>query len=163
MYKNSLPRDNILLETFYGYKKLIRDLGLPVIKIDACRDGHMLLWKEDKLEEFYKFCMLPRYKQKGRRVHNPKDNRVAHAILRNLLLISRLQKLYASKVTVPHMTWHATHETNEGVKCYPFDAETWNNFNKTHTNFASEPRNIHIDLYVDGFFLVTMGMLIHIG
>ena len=35
VYKKSLSRDNILPEKFYGYKKLIHNLGLRVIKLDA--------------------------------------------------------------------------------------------------------------------------------
>ena len=52
VYKNSLPRDSTLPGGFYGYKKLIHDLVLLVIKIDACKDGCMLFSKNDKQEEF---------------------------------------------------------------------------------------------------------------
>ncbi|XP_039146743.1 uncharacterized protein LOC120283984 [Dioscorea cayenensis subsp. rotundata] len=151
VFKNSLPRENTLPEDFYGYKRLLRDLGLPVVKIDACRDGCMLFWKSDEHEKFCKFCKLPRYKQREETLNNPMHKRVAYAILRYLPLTPRLQRLYASKVTAPHMTWHATHETNQGVMCHPSDAEAWKHFDRTHPSFASEPRNIRLGLCADGF------------
>ena len=153
VFKNSLPPDNTSPKKFYGYKRLIRDLGLLVVKIDACRDGCMLFWKDDEHEEFLKFCKLPRYKQWEGTPNNPMHKRVVHAIMRYLPLSLRLQRLYISKVTTPHMTWHASYETNEGVMCHPSDAEAWKHFDRTHHSFASEPRNIRLGLCADGFFL----------
>ncbi|OMO51375.1 Transposon, En/Spm-like protein [Corchorus capsularis] len=122
---DSLPRDNNLPEDFYGYKRLLRDLGLPVVKIDACRDGCMLFWKDDSHEKYCKFCKLPQYKEMNGRVDSKKRKKVAHAVLRYLPLTPRLQRLYASEVTAPLMTWHASHETSDGVMCHPSDAEAW--------------------------------------
>ena len=62
VYKKSLPQDNTLPEDFYGYKRLIRDLGLPMQNIDVYRDGCMSLWKDDKHKELCKFSNLPTYK-----------------------------------------------------------------------------------------------------
>ncbi|KAL0444120.1 UNVERIFIED_CONTAM: hypothetical protein Slati_2134700 [Sesamum latifolium] len=41
---------------------MIRDLGLPIEKIHACKNGCMLYWKEDIDMEYCKFCDDPRYK-----------------------------------------------------------------------------------------------------
>ena len=151
-FKEALPRDNILPNDFYGYKKLIRDLGLPVKKIDACKNGCMLYWKDDLGEEACKFCNFPRYKQRTKgRPNNPKRKRMAHSVLRYLPLTPRLQRLYASEVTAPHMTWHDSHEIDNGVMCHPSDAEAWKHFDRTHPSFASEPRNIRLGLCADGF------------
>ena len=159
VFKNSLPRDNTLPEDYYGYKKLLRDLGLPVVKIDACRDGCMLFWKDDKHLDFCKFCNLPRYKDLGRnsttfvgcRGERRQRKRVAHAIVRYLPITPRLQRLYASEVTASHMTWHATHEANQGFMSHPSDSEAWKHFDKTYPNFSSEPCNIRLGLCADGF------------
>ncbi|KAL0387724.1 UNVERIFIED_CONTAM: hypothetical protein Sradi_2654200 [Sesamum radiatum] len=51
-----LPRDHTLAKEYYSTKKLIRELGLLVEKIDACKAGCMLFWKDDKHLEFCKFC-----------------------------------------------------------------------------------------------------------
>ncbi|KAL0288295.1 UNVERIFIED_CONTAM: hypothetical protein Sradi_7100900 [Sesamum radiatum] len=57
-----LPRDHTLSKDYYSTKKLIRELELPVEKIDACKAGCMLVWKDDQHLEFYKFCGHARYK-----------------------------------------------------------------------------------------------------
>ncbi|KAL0300478.1 UNVERIFIED_CONTAM: hypothetical protein Sangu_3118900 [Sesamum angustifolium] len=41
---------------YYSSKKLVMDLGLPVEKIDACKNGCMLYWKDDINLEYYTFC-----------------------------------------------------------------------------------------------------------
>ncbi|KAL0290495.1 UNVERIFIED_CONTAM: hypothetical protein Sangu_2571300 [Sesamum angustifolium] len=108
---------------------MIRDLGLPVEKIHACRNGCMLYWKDDIDMEYCKFCGDPRY----------------------LPLTPRLQRLYASPATAEHMTWHASHVTEEDSIVHPSDAEAWRHFDRTHPNFALEPRNIRLGLCIDGF------------
>ncbi|XP_039118067.1 uncharacterized protein LOC120253954 isoform X2 [Dioscorea cayenensis subsp. rotundata] len=49
------------------------------------------------------------------------------------------------------MTWHATHERNEGVMQHPSDAEAWKHFDRTYPDFAQETRNIRLGLCADGF------------
>ncbi|KAL0456081.1 UNVERIFIED_CONTAM: hypothetical protein Slati_0947300 [Sesamum latifolium] len=93
-------------------KKLIKDLGLPVEKIAACKNGCMLYWKDDVDLEYCKFCGDARYKPtRGR---DPRRKKSPYAVLRYLPLIPRLQRLYCSRSTAEHMTWHATHQTEEG-------------------------------------------------
>ncbi|KAL0287797.1 UNVERIFIED_CONTAM: hypothetical protein Sangu_2676700 [Sesamum angustifolium] len=70
-----LPRDHTLPSNYYNTKKMIRDLGLPVEKIHACRNGCMLYWKDDIDMEYCKFCGDPRYKPTRDRnpaVRNPR-------------------------------------------------------------------------------------------
>ncbi|KAL0285164.1 UNVERIFIED_CONTAM: hypothetical protein Sangu_2791900 [Sesamum angustifolium] len=55
-----LPRDHTLPSDYYNTKKLIRNLGLPVEKIHACKNGCMLYWKDDIELEYCKFCGDPR-------------------------------------------------------------------------------------------------------
>ncbi|KAL0399915.1 UNVERIFIED_CONTAM: hypothetical protein Sradi_2334800 [Sesamum radiatum] len=54
-----LPCDHILPSNYYNAKKMIRDLGLPVEKIHACKNGCMLYWKDDIDMDYYKFCGDP--------------------------------------------------------------------------------------------------------
>ncbi|KAL0296133.1 UNVERIFIED_CONTAM: hypothetical protein Sradi_6665400 [Sesamum radiatum] len=56
-----LPSDHILWGDYYSTKKLVKDLGLPVEKIQACKNGCMLYWKDVDLE-YCKFCGDARYK-----------------------------------------------------------------------------------------------------
>ncbi|XP_039115956.1 uncharacterized protein LOC120251500 isoform X2 [Dioscorea cayenensis subsp. rotundata] len=152
--KEVLPSDNTMPNDYYHHRKTMNELGLPVVKIDACKNGCMLYWKSDANEVFCKFCNEPRYKQlKSQRgvPDNRPCKRIAQAILRYLPLTPRLQRLYASNATTAHITWHATHERNDGVICHPSDAEAWKHFDKTYPDFAKEPRNIRLGLCADGF------------
>ncbi|XP_039145548.1 uncharacterized protein LOC120282765 [Dioscorea cayenensis subsp. rotundata] len=152
--KEVLPPDNTMPTDYYHHRKTMNELGLPVVKIDACKNGCMLYWKHDATEVSCKFCDEPRYKQVKGRHRLPNDHAhkmIAQAILRYLPLTPRLQRLYASNATATHMTWHATHERNEGVMQHPSDAEAWEHFDRTYPDFAQEPRNIRLGLCADGF------------
>ncbi|KAL0444346.1 UNVERIFIED_CONTAM: hypothetical protein Slati_2157300 [Sesamum latifolium] len=81
----------------------------------------------------------------------PRRKRSGYATLRYLPITPRLQRLYASNTTAKHMSWHANHETENGVICHPSNAKARKHFNETHSDFASEPRNVCLGLYVDGF------------
>ncbi|KAK4389772.1 hypothetical protein Sango_2314200 [Sesamum angolense] len=84
-------------------KKLVRDLGLPVEKIDVGKNGCMLYWKDRIDLDYYKFCGGATYKPIGER--NPNSKKTLYAILslsnsRRLidvyleLLIEELQNLW---------------------------------------------------------------------
>ncbi|KAL0403923.1 UNVERIFIED_CONTAM: hypothetical protein Sradi_2033100 [Sesamum radiatum] len=60
-------------------------------------------------------------------------------------------RLYASLATAEHMTWYASHVAEESSICYPSDAGNWRYFDRTHPNFALEPRNVRLGLCIDGF------------
>ncbi|KAL0451623.1 UNVERIFIED_CONTAM: hypothetical protein Slati_1140400 [Sesamum latifolium] len=92
-----LPQDHTLPKDYYSTKKLIRELGLLVQKIDACK------------------------------------------------------RLYASNTIAEHMSWHATHETENGIMCHPSDAEAWKHFKETYPDFDLEPHNVRLGLCADGF------------
>ncbi|KAL0307262.1 UNVERIFIED_CONTAM: hypothetical protein Sradi_6143500 [Sesamum radiatum] len=116
---------------------MIRDLDLLVEKIHACRNGCMLYWKDNIDMEYCKFCGDPRHKPI--RDRNPRRKKFPYAVLRYLPLTPRLQRLYASPMTVEHMTWHANHVTEEDSICHLSDAEAWRHFERIHPNFALDP------------------------
>lgn len=142
--KRITPPNDTLPDNYYQTKRLMRELGLPVIKIDSCMNGCMLYWKEAEFDEVCRFCNEPRYKY-------GKNKRRPQAQLHYLPLTPRLQRLYASNATASHMTWHASHEKEDGIMCHPSDSEAWKHFNRTHPDFAAEPRNIRLGLCSDGF------------
>ncbi|KAL0352219.1 UNVERIFIED_CONTAM: hypothetical protein Scaly_1610600 [Sesamum calycinum] len=73
--------------------------------------------------EYCKFCGDPRYKPT--RDRNPRRKKSPYAVL--------------------------SHVTEEDSMCHPSDAEAWRHFDRTHPNFALEPRNIRLGLCIDGF------------
>ncbi|CAH9087468.1 unnamed protein product [Cuscuta europaea] len=56
LFSRYLPRDNTVPRNYYETKKVVAELGLPVVKIDACPKGCMLFWKNDKKLEVCRFC-----------------------------------------------------------------------------------------------------------
>ncbi|CAH9080101.1 unnamed protein product [Cuscuta epithymum] len=145
-----LPRDHSLPSTYYDMKRLVSQLGLPVIEIDACPSGCMLYWKDDEILVNCKFCGMDRYKPLPQTRKKPRY-RSALSKLFYLPLAPRLKRIYASNVTAKHMTWHVEHETKEGLMCHPSDGEAWKHFDRCHPQFAMEPRNVRLGLCSDGF------------
>ncbi|KAL0361179.1 UNVERIFIED_CONTAM: hypothetical protein Sradi_3802400 [Sesamum radiatum] len=77
-----MPDDHSFLVDYYNTKKFIKDLGLPMEKIDACKNDCMLYWKDDIDLEYCKFCGEARYKPT--RDHNPNYTKTPYAVLRYL-------------------------------------------------------------------------------
>ena len=48
LLKEFLPKDNIVLDSYYLIKKVVHILGLPVEKIDCFESGCMLYWVDDE-------------------------------------------------------------------------------------------------------------------
>ncbi|KAL0303224.1 UNVERIFIED_CONTAM: hypothetical protein Sradi_6190500 [Sesamum radiatum] len=94
------PHDHTL-SLYYYNKKKIKDLGLPVEKIDACKNSCMLYWKDEIDLDYCKFCGEARYK--ATREQSPNSKKIPYDILRHLPLTPRLQRLYASKATAEQM------------------------------------------------------------
>lgn len=79
MLKLWFPEAN-LPTSFYRTKKLITDLALPYVKIDACPKDCMLFWKDHANDETCKWCGANRYKSNIR----PESNssiRIANKVL----------------------------------------------------------------------------------
>nr|XP_016467687.1 PREDICTED: uncharacterized protein LOC107790290 isoform X2 [Nicotiana tabacum]XP_016467688.1 PREDICTED: uncharacterized protein LOC107790290 isoform X2 [Nicotiana tabacum]XP_016467689.1 PREDICTED: uncharacterized protein LOC107790290 isoform X2 [Nicotiana tabacum]XP_016467690.1 PREDICTED: uncharacterized protein LOC107790290 isoform X2 [Nicotiana tabacum]XP_016467691.1 PREDICTED: uncharacterized protein LOC107790290 isoform X2 [Nicotiana tabacum] len=149
LFKEVLPKDNIVLDNCYQIKKLVRSLGLPIEKIDCCNSGCcMLYWGEDENLTSYKFCGYERYK---RRVGSRKRKLVPYKKMYYFPLIPRLRRLYASHATITDMRWHHEHLQDERVMSHPSDSVAWKHFNETHSFFADEPRNVRLGLCTDGF------------
>ncbi|KAL0416192.1 UNVERIFIED_CONTAM: hypothetical protein Slati_3451100 [Sesamum latifolium] len=97
-------------------------------KIDACKNGCMLYWKDDIDLDHFKFCGEPGYSRPG-----SQPPKTPYAVWRYLPIPPLLQRLYASQATAEQMTWHINHQTKEGSMCHPSNAEAWRHFDRTHT------------------------------
>ncbi|KAL0416845.1 UNVERIFIED_CONTAM: hypothetical protein Slati_3516400, partial [Sesamum latifolium] len=84
-----LPCDHIMPLDYYNTKKLIRDLGLPVENIDACRNGYMLYLKDRIDLDYCKFCGEAWYNPA--REQNSNRKKTPYVILGYLPLTPRLQ------------------------------------------------------------------------
>lgn len=66
------------------------------------------------------------------------------------LLRPRLQRLYASNITVKEMRWHTEHES-EGIMHHNFDTPPCKHFNNTYQSFTSESQNVRLGFCTNGF------------
>ncbi|XP_060211321.1 uncharacterized protein LOC132638477 isoform X1 [Lycium barbarum] len=148
-----LPDGANLPNSYYEAKKVIQDLGLSYIKIDACTNDCMLYWKEDRLLDSCKVCGASRRKidTHSRETRNKKGKKIASKTLRYFPLTPRLQRLFMSRKTSTLMTWHKDKRVDDGIMRHPSDSMAWKSFDKLHPSFAAEPRNVRLGLASDGF------------
>ncbi|XP_075507349.1 uncharacterized protein LOC142544170 [Primulina tabacum] len=131
-----LSTENCMTNSFYDTKKLIKGLGLPVEKIDCCRNNCMIYWRDDFDLQQCRFCGHPRYKPSLRRT--VKKKKVPWNRMYYFPLTSRFQRLHASVETAKHMRWHSEHVQDGDAMCHPSDSPAWKNFDTTHPDFALE-------------------------
>ncbi|KAL3624991.1 hypothetical protein CASFOL_031659 [Castilleja foliolosa] len=152
LIKEIVPDDSNVADNFYESKKLLRGIGLPVEKIDCCRNNCMLYWKNDSERDSCKVCAQPRFKVlKHGNAKCRKSNLISYKKMYYFPITPHLQRLYASKTTSNDMRWHAEHVIEDGVMRHPSDSEAWKNFDQTHPEFAVESRNVRLGLCTDGF------------
>ncbi|GKV01737.1 hypothetical protein SLEP1_g14272 [Rubroshorea leprosula] len=68
-----------------------------------------------------------------------------------LPITPRLQRLYMSRKTAKHMTWHLKCCEDVDEVIHLASSEAWKQFDKTHPTFVDEPRNVRLGLCTDGF------------
>jgi hypothetical protein len=77
---------------------------------------------------------------------------IVHKQLRYLPLTPRVKQLFLSNKPAMHMRWHKEHvRENDELMVHPSDGDAWKALNMFDPNFVAEPRNVRIDLVVDGF------------
>lgn len=146
-----LPTDNLMTDSFYKTKKLVRGLGLPVEKIDCCENNCMIYWGVDSELSSCKICDHPRYKRQ-RRGSSKHKGYIPNKIMYYFPISPRLQRLYASNATAKYMRWHAEQPDEEGdVMRHCSNSPAWKHFNQTHPTFGAESRNVRLGLCTDGF------------
>ncbi|CAK8532116.1 unnamed protein product [Lathyrus sativus] len=155
MMLDATPTKDNLPTSYYDTKRLVSKLGLEVRKIDCCINGCMLFYdnefgiNDEALEEC-KFCSSLRYQVRSK-VINRKQRHVAVKSVFYLPIIPRLKRLFSSMHSASQMTWHHTNKTCSGIMRHPSDGEAWKHFDRVHSNFAGEPRNVRLGLCSDGF------------
>ncbi|XP_073152840.1 uncharacterized protein [Henckelia pumila] len=145
------PTDHNFPKNFNATKKLIKDMGLPVEKIDCCNNNCMIYWGPNNELTTCRFCEHPRYKQSRSRGSRNNKKQTPYKRMYYFPLTPRLQRLYASEATTPHMRWHHDHVYDGETMTHPSDSPTWRNFTETHPHFASEIRNVRLAISADGF------------
>ncbi|XP_021721140.1 uncharacterized protein LOC110688702 isoform X1 [Chenopodium quinoa] len=137
-------------DSYYEAKKLIKDLGLDYIKIDACQNYCTLYWKEKENLTKCPTCGLLRWKsdEKG---SSKSITKVPHKVLRYFPLKPRLQRLYMFRKTAEDMRWHSEDKFNDDIMRHPRDSIAWKSFDMEFSAFGKESRNVRLGLACDGF------------
>jgi hypothetical protein len=93
-------------------KKMLKMLGVEYISYHACLNDCILYINEYVGKEICPECGYDKYqksKNKGKE-HGP-----PHKILRHMLIIPRIQRLFHCKQLVMFQGWHASHRSDLGV------------------------------------------------
>ncbi|XP_050233462.1 uncharacterized protein LOC126681950 [Mercurialis annua] len=146
LFKDALPRGETLPSSSYEVKKLMRDLGLGYVTIDACVNDCVLFWKENENLDTCPTCKAPRWK-----LGFGKRKKVAQKILRHFPLVPRLQRLFMSKDIGENMRWHKEKRVDDDTIRHPADATEWKDFDQKYAWFGKDARNVRLGLASDGF------------
>lgn len=107
----------MLPNSIYEVQKIIKDLGLDYVKIDACVNNCILYKKEYAGLEQCPKCGEKRWiVKKGEDIGdevastklNKRNKRIPRKILRYFPIIPRLQRLFMTKQIAEDMRWHKT-------------------------------------------------------
>ncbi|XP_075084162.1 uncharacterized protein LOC142167856 [Nicotiana tabacum] len=145
-FKEVLPEESFVANSFYEAKKVLCDLSLGYTKIDACRNDCILYWRDYADIQACPKCGKSRWKSEE---HGGK--KVAHKILRHFSIKPRLQRLYMARKTAKTMWWHKEENIDDGVLRHPSDSIAWKSFDTQHPTFLAELRNVRLGLASDGF------------
>ncbi|XP_073119657.1 uncharacterized protein [Henckelia pumila] len=116
------PAENHMPSSFNSTKKFIKDLGLPVEKIDSCKNNCMIYWGTDSDLTECKICEHPRYKPDRRRGNHNRSKQTPYKRMYYFPITPRLQRLYASTATASHMRWHHDHYFDGDTMTHPSDS-----------------------------------------
>ncbi|XP_049353828.1 uncharacterized protein LOC125818345 [Solanum verrucosum] len=155
LFKQALPSGETLPESFYGAKKVIKNLGLNYEKIHACENDCMLFWRHNAKAESCLICGESRWKSvEGQKTNGDTQGKtgkkVPRKVLRYFPLKPRLQRLFTSPEIASDMTWHHDQRSKDGVLRHPADSEAWKHFDTLNSGFARDPRSVRLGLTSDG-------------
>ena len=116
LFSRFLPKGHCVPDTMEKVQRVVRDLGLDYVKIDACEKDCVLFWKENTNLDTCPKCGESRWKTSdggaydqrgdadgGAGADKTNKKRVPRKILRYFPLTPRLQRLYTTESTSSQM------------------------------------------------------------
>nr|CAD1817795.1 unnamed protein product [Ananas comosus var. bracteatus] len=145
-----LPNNANIPKSYYEARKIIKDLGLDYVKIDACKNDCVLFRKKLANNDTWPTCGESRWISSSREeeANSRKRKQIPQKVLRFFPLTSRLQRLYMNKEMASNMRWHCDGRQNDGILRHPADSLAWKHFDHNHPEFAIEPRNVRLGFKV---------------
>lgn len=152
LFKEVLPKHSTIPDSPYEVKKILRDLGLGYVSIDACKNDCVLFWKELSERNTCPICEEPRWK-----IYDNKGKRVPHKILGYFPLTPRLKRLFMSKQIASAMRWHKEKRKEESnILRHPADGEAWKHLDLLYPDFAQDSRNVRLDSDMKNIVMMEM-------
>ena len=162
IFSRILPKGHCVPDTMEKVQKVVRDLGLNYVKIDACENNCVLFRKENENLDTCPKCGESRWKtpddgandQRGNAdggVDRTNKKRVPRKILHYFPLTPRLQRLYMTASTSSQMRCHKEELVSDGKMRHPADSKAWKHVDMEYCWFAEDARNIRLGLASDGF------------
>ncbi|CAD6336419.1 unnamed protein product [Miscanthus lutarioriparius] len=148
LWRDTLPLGHCIPDTIKKAQKIIRDLGLTYIKIDACVNDCMLFRGPLADMDTCPTCGESRWKKDDTNSDEIGESsesggakkRTLCKVLRYFPLTPRLQRLYMSKETSSLMRWHKEELVSDGKMRHPADSLAWKHVNDRYKWFDSDPQ-----------------------
>ena len=139
-----LPSDNELPPTRQDAKNILTSIGLDYNRIDACpKDCILFRGPYEHLTECPN-CGSNRYRD------DLQGATYRVKVLRHFPIIPRIQNMFRCKAIAELMTWHHKNRSSDDVLRVPADFPAWKHIEETYSAFKDEPRNLQLDLAMDG-------------
>jgi hypothetical protein len=147
-----LLEDHVLPKRMYEAQKLLRALKMMYEQIHACLNGCMLFRKEYVEAKYYPKCKSSRFMEVDSCDGQKRQLDIPVTILRHLPFKPRIQRLYMTKESTKHMTWHKNGKRyNLDKMVHASDGEAWKHFDAIYRENVEEARNVCVVLAIDGF------------
>ncbi|KAK2658057.1 hypothetical protein Ddye_011109, partial [Dipteronia dyeriana] len=144
-----LPQHNVLPDSLYSTKKLLKVFDLGYEKIHACVNDCCLFRKELKQLKECPQCGESRWKVNKHTNHIYEG--VSAKVLRYFPILPRFRRMFRTIELANELTWHSTHTSQDRKMCHPVDSPAWETIDDTWLCFASDLRNLRLGLAADGF------------
>lgn len=146
-----LPRENNLSACKKEAKKLIKDLGLPYIKILACKKNCMFFYDRFNDLMHCEMCYLERFTEDGLHHHGNlklKLNKVLHY----LPITHCLKQLISHKKWAGFMSYHVSENANANdIIGQPNQSQAWKHLDNFDPDFPPEVGIVRLGLCINRF------------
>ena len=112
-------------------------------KIHACPNGYILYWDGRENKDACDMCHTLQWRDS--------DMKLAHEVLSYFPPIPRRLRIYRPSKIAEDMIWHHKSRIKDDILRHPTDAKAWKDFDKLHSDFTAELRNVTLGLTSDGF------------
>jgi hypothetical protein len=131
----------------YEAQKLLCALKMTYEQIHACPKGCVLFRKEHTEAKYCPKCKSSRFMEVDSGDGQMRQLDIPVTILRHLLFIPRIQRLYMTEESAKQMTWHKKGKRyNPDKMVHASDGQAWTHFDAIHHEKAKEARNVRVAL-----------------